>query len=74
MVGVNNQSQKEIANVVYFVFYAKKDSVKEWSSGVNIVDMEDMLKNIKNGSKTINIAHMDVNMNVFKKKIFNDSF
>jgi hypothetical protein len=74
VVGVNNQSQKEIANVVYFAFYAKKGSVKEWSSGVNIVDMEDMRKNIKNGSKTINIVHMDVNMNVFKKKIFNDNF
>ncbi len=70
MVGVNNLLLKEIANVVYCVYCVRKDLVKEWLYGVNIVDMVGMLNNIKNGLKIISIVHMDVNINVFQLIIY----
>jgi hypothetical protein len=51
--GVNNQYQKEIANAINFVLFAKEVWVKEWLSGVNIVGMVVMQHNIINGLNKI---------------------
>lgn len=66
MDGVNNLWLKVIVNVVYYVCYVRKDLVKEWLFGVNIVDMVGMLNSIKNGLRRISIVHMDVSMSVFQ--------
>lgn len=72
MVFVNNLLQKEIVNVIFYVFYVNKDLVKELLFGVNIVVMVDMLNNINNGFLKIKPVHMDVNINVSDLKILID--
>ena len=72
MVFVNNLLQKEIVNVIFYVFYVNKDLVKELLFGVNIVVMVDMLNNINNGLLKIKPVHMDVNINVSDLKILID--
>ncbi len=70
--GANSQWLKAFVNVLYFVFYANKDWIKEWLFGANIVGMVGMPFNIRNGSRKISIVHMDVSINAFKFKISHD--